>query len=144
MNIKMCSLTVLARMTGYEKRLSLKSIKLVQSSGSGIFREDSMTIRVMMKAEPPHFNSTVSKLVTGYVGIKNRGTTCYLNSVLQTLFFITKFRNACAANTENDGYCQLKDVFNEMSVSESARVWLDIRRLICATGRAEDIPVADW
>lgn len=97
--------------------MALKALKLVQAIGCGILREDAMTIRVMMKAEPPHFTSTVSKRLTGYVGIKDPGTTCYLNSVLQTLYFITKFRNAC---TDNDGDLQLKDVFNAMSVSESA------------------------
>lgn len=29
-----------------------------------------------------------------YKGLKNEGTTCYLNSLVQTLFFIRAFRNA--------------------------------------------------
>lgn len=35
-----------------------------------------------------------SKLNTGYVGIVNEGNTCYVNSLIQTLFFLTSFRNA--------------------------------------------------
>lgn len=35
-----------------------------------------------------------SKYITDYVGLINEGTTCYVNSLLQTLFFLTTFRNA--------------------------------------------------
>lgn len=33
-----------------------------------------------------------SKKETGYVGIKNQGATCYLNSLLQSLYFTNNFR----------------------------------------------------
>lgn len=33
-----------------------------------------------------------SKLETGYVGLKNQGATCYLNSLLQSLYFTNAFR----------------------------------------------------
>ena len=33
-----------------------------------------------------------SKKVTGYVGLKNQGATCYMNSLLQTLYNINYFR----------------------------------------------------
>ncbi|ODQ66799.1 hypothetical protein NADFUDRAFT_50704 [Nadsonia fulvescens var. elongata DSM 6958] len=33
-----------------------------------------------------------SKKVTGYIGIKNQGATCYLNSLLQSLYFTNQFR----------------------------------------------------
>ncbi|KAG8078101.1 hypothetical protein GUJ93_ZPchr0007g5357 [Zizania palustris] len=35
-----------------------------------------------------------SKKETGYVGLKNQGATCYLNSLLQTLYHIPYFRRA--------------------------------------------------
>lgn len=36
-----------------------------------------------------------SKKETGYVGLKNQGATCYMNSLLQTLYHIPYFRKVC-------------------------------------------------
>ena len=38
------------------------------------------------------FNNYDSKKETGYVGLKNQGATCYLNSLLQSLYFTNAFR----------------------------------------------------
>lgn len=35
-----------------------------------------------------------SKKETGMVGLKNQGATCYLNSLLQSLYFTNIFRKA--------------------------------------------------
>ncbi|ONM37528.1 Ubiquitin carboxyl-terminal hydrolase 13 [Zea mays] len=45
-----------------------------------------------------------SKRMTGYVGLKNQGATCYMNSLLQTLYHIPYFRKAVyhMPTTEND------------------------------------------
>ncbi|KAL5999368.1 CSN-associated deubiquitinating enzyme Ubp12 [Asimina triloba] len=45
-----------------------------------------------------------SKKETGYVGLKNQGATCYMNSLLQTLYHIPYFRQAVyhMPTTEND------------------------------------------
>lgn len=61
-------------------------------------------------------NSWDSKKHTGYVGLKNQGATCYMNSLLQTLFFTNQLRRV--------GVC--------LCVSEifSCRVYT----FMCATG----------
>ena len=33
-----------------------------------------------------------SKKETGFIGLKNQGATCYMNSLLQTLYHISYFR----------------------------------------------------
>lgn len=45
-------------------------------------------------ADAPHGIQWDSKKHTGYVGLKNQGATCYMNSLLQTLFFTNKLRQA--------------------------------------------------
>ncbi|KAK2527276.1 Usp47 [Columba livia] len=40
------------------------------------------------------YSSVLSKSETGYVGLVNQAMTCYLNSLLQTLFMTPEFRNA--------------------------------------------------
>jgi ubiquitin carboxyl-terminal hydrolase 7 len=39
-----------------------------------------------------NFANYDSKKETGYVGLKNQGATCYLNSLMQSLYFTNKFR----------------------------------------------------
>ncbi|XP_074853476.1 ubiquitin carboxyl-terminal hydrolase 47 isoform X2 [Carettochelys insculpta] len=41
-----------------------------------------------------NYSSILSKSETGYVGLVNQAMTCYLNSLLQTLFMTPEFRNA--------------------------------------------------
>lgn len=39
-----------------------------------------------------NFTNYDSKKETGFVGLKNQGATCYLNSLLQSLYFTNAFR----------------------------------------------------
>lgn len=39
-------------------------------------------------------NDKQERSVTGYVGLKNIGCICYMNSIMQQLFMITPFRKA--------------------------------------------------
>lgn len=59
-----------------------------------ILDDNSLHIEVYVTAEPPHGTNWNSKLLTGYVGMKNQGATCYMNSLLQALYFTTCLRDA--------------------------------------------------
>lgn len=54
-----------------------------------------------------------SKKHTGFVGLKNQGATCYMNSLLQTLFFTNKLRKVSAlVYSLNHSYvCLCNDAF---------------------------------
>jgi len=44
-----------------------------------------------------------SREVTGYTGLVNQGATCYLNSLLQSLYFTSAFRNAVYEIPDSNG-----------------------------------------
>lgn len=45
-----------------------------------------------------NFTNYDSKKETGFVGLKNQGATCYLNSLIQSLYFTNAFRKVCINN----------------------------------------------
>ncbi|KAL9693852.1 hypothetical protein quinque_013137 [Culex quinquefasciatus] len=55
---------------------------------------DAITLEVHVTAEPLRGIFWDSKKHTGYVGLKNQGATCYMNSLLQTLYFTNQLRRA--------------------------------------------------
>ncbi|KAJ3080058.1 hypothetical protein HK102_003345, partial [Quaeritorhiza haematococci] len=72
-----------------------------------------------------NFQEYDSKKETGYVGLKNQGATCYMNSLLQSLYFTTYFRKATfAIPTENDEPTKsiplaLQRVFYQLQTSDA-------------------------
>jgi ubiquitin carboxyl-terminal hydrolase 7 len=68
-----------------------------------------------------------SKKETGMVGLKNQGATCYLNSLLQSLYFTTAFRKAVyqiptdveESARENSAYA-LQRLFLQIQTSDNA------------------------
>ncbi|KAL6910991.1 putative ubiquitin hydrolase [Trichoderma evansii] len=73
-----------------------------------------------------NFANYDSKKETGYVGLKNQGATCYLNSLLQSLYFTNAFRKAIYEipteddeNMQNSAYT-LQRLFYQLQTSEQA------------------------
>uniref|UniRef100_A0A2I2ZHP7 Ubiquitin carboxyl-terminal hydrolase 7 n=1 Tax=Gorilla gorilla gorilla TaxID=9595 RepID=A0A2I2ZHP7_GORGO len=63
------------------------------------------------KADVPDEVAWDSKKHTGYVGLKNQGATCYINSLLQTFFFTNQLRKAVyMMQTEGDDSSKSKMV----------------------------------
>lgn len=96
----------------------------VMDPEKGYIKDDSITLEVHVSADAPHGVSWDSKKHTGYVGLKNQGATCYMNSLLQTLFFTNKLRKAVyLMPTESDDSSKsvalaLQRVFYELQFSD--------------------------
>ncbi|OLY81131.1 Ubiquitin carboxyl-terminal hydrolase 21 [Smittium mucronatum] len=80
------------------------------SSGLPLLQNDKIRISAFVKVavDPTgvlwhNFLNWNSKKETGYVGFKNQGATCYMNSLLQSFYFTNEFRRAVfQIPTEND------------------------------------------
>uniref|UniRef100_A0A914H2D2 Ubiquitin carboxyl-terminal hydrolase 7 n=1 Tax=Globodera rostochiensis TaxID=31243 RepID=A0A914H2D2_GLORO len=72
------------------------TFEALMDSDSGWYDEenDTVVLAVEVTADAPHGVNWDSKKDTGYIGLKNQGATCYMNSILQTLFFTNKLRKA--------------------------------------------------
>lgn len=90
----------------------------------GYIKDDSITLEVWVAADAPHGVSWDSKRHTGYVGLKNQGATCYMNSLLQVLYFTNQLRMAVyKMPTESDDSTKsvalaLQRVFHELQTSD--------------------------
>uniref|UniRef100_A0A1B0FQ62 Ubiquitin carboxyl-terminal hydrolase 7 n=1 Tax=Glossina morsitans morsitans TaxID=37546 RepID=A0A1B0FQ62_GLOMM len=84
----------------------------------------AITLEVFVHADAPHGVLWDSKKHTGYVGLKNQGATCYMNSLLQTLYFTNQLRRAVyKIPTEADDSTKsvglsLQRVFHELQFSD--------------------------
>ncbi|GAA6000863.1 ubiquitin-specific protease UBP15 [Rhodotorula paludigena] len=72
-----------------------------------------------------NFHNYDSKKMTGHVGLKNQGATCYMNSLLQSLFLTNQFREAVyQIPTEEDTTdtvpLALQRVFYNLQTSDSS------------------------
>lgn len=71
-------------------------------------------------------NGYDSKASTGFVGLENQGATCYMNSMLQSLYFTNYFRKAVydiATDEEEPSQSvalALQHVFYQLSISSKA------------------------
>ncbi|XP_037723388.1 ubiquitin carboxyl-terminal hydrolase 7 isoform X1 [Drosophila subpulchrella] len=64
----------------------------LQDADKNYVHNNSITLEVHVIADAPHGVLWDSKKHTGYVGLKNQGATCYMNSLLQTLYFTNSLR----------------------------------------------------
>ncbi|KAF5005389.1 hypothetical protein FDECE_8153 [Fusarium decemcellulare] len=73
-----------------------------------------------------NFANYDSKKETGFVGLKNQGATCYLNSLLQSLYFTNKFRKAIygiptdSDPSMNNSAYTLQRLFYQLQTSDQA------------------------
>ena len=91
----------------------------------------NMTAYVRIYKDPTgvlwhNFNNYDSKKETGLVGLKNQGATCYLNSLLQSLYFTNAFRKAVYqipteqdAERSNSAWA-LQRLFHQLQANEQA------------------------
>lgn len=90
----------------------------------GYVQDDTIHLEVKVLAEAPHGVFWDSKKHTGYVGLKNQGATCYMNSLLQTLYFTNQLRKAVyKMPTEADDSTKsvalaLQRVFHDLQFSD--------------------------
>ena len=66
----------------------------VRDKNSGFITDDKLLLTAKVRVEPQvNWWAWDSKKETGYVGLKNQGATCYMNSLLQQLFMVPTFRD---------------------------------------------------
>lgn len=58
----------------------------------GYLVDDTVQIKLSVKVEKLDRFDYDSKKETGYVGLKNQGATCYMSSLLQSLYNLNYFR----------------------------------------------------
>lgn len=76
---------------GYSNFITLADLN---DPEKGYIKHDSIVLEVHVVADAPHGVLWDSKKHTGCVGLKNQGATCYMNSLLQTLYFTNQLRAA--------------------------------------------------
>ena len=71
------------------------------TAAEGFVLNDTLVLEVRIRLDRFESFNYNSKKETGHVGLKNQGATCYMNSLLQTLYNLNHFRKVptCQAHT---------------------------------------------
>ena len=77
----------------------------VYSQSKGFQQNGTVLLRVEIQVESPDSYLEAEKKRTGYVGLKNQGATCYMNSLLQTLYNINIFRQVTTSFSKSLCFC---------------------------------------
>ncbi|KAI3847192.1 hypothetical protein MKX03_033299 [Papaver bracteatum] len=87
--------------TGFK---SFMPLSVLYDPGRGYLLNDTCIVEAEVKILPDYCWNYDSRKETGYVGLENQGATCYMNSLLQTLYHIPYFRKAVyhMPTTESD------------------------------------------
>jgi ubiquitin carboxyl-terminal hydrolase 7 len=71
------------------------SIPEIEDPTRGFIVDDTIKVKVEITVTPPDEGPVYnSRELTGFVGLRNQGATCYMNSLLQTLYSVNAFRKA--------------------------------------------------
>lgn len=127
---------------GFANLIDLNHLKYPSKNYSLSFLKDgqlNVTVYVRILKDPTgvlwhNFVNYDSKKVTGYVGFRNQGATCYLNSLLQSYFFTKYFRKLVyQIPTENESPndsvpLALQRAFYQLQVSDIPLDTLELTR----------------
>ncbi|CAB3397673.1 unnamed protein product [Caenorhabditis bovis] len=91
----------------------------------GFVVNDTVRLKCHFSADVPSGNGYHwdSKKHTGFIGLRNQGATCYMNSILQAFYFTTAFRKAVylmdtgTEPTESNICLAMQRVFYELQMS---------------------------
>ncbi|ODV60157.1 ubiquitin-specific protease UBP15, partial [Ascoidea rubescens DSM 1968] len=125
---------------GFSNFIDLKSLSKVQGFNEGFLSQKSnnLNITVFVKVLKDktgvlwhNFVNYNSKKETGFVGLKNQGATCYLNSLIQSYFFTKSFRKLVyqiPSKDDNSVTLALQRVFYQLQISDDAVDTSDLTR----------------